>query len=241
MTLPVYDWTEPARLQEMDSDCAVESTEWCLYAWGRTPDDNWLEDSMRAAGVWNEAVGLCDASGAGLADWINTEYGEFGYAASNEPSVTFDDVAYEAALGVHPIALGGRAFYHWVGVRGYSEADDLILLANPAPGWQGVEQTLSRADWARLGAWSMVRVTHPEAEAGTPELPGLDYSPWEGGQIGTGLLEMMRADGVLPAQDYSTWLPLGRAVAQIEEAIAEDGTVYRWCLGPNKGFRYAPL
>lgn len=239
--LPVYDCNEPARLQENDWDCSVESTEWALYAWGRAPSDDWLEQSMQAAGVVNPAVGLCDASGAGLADWVNTEYGEFGYAASNEPSVIFDDVAAEAALGQHPLAIGGRAWGHWSGVRGYSPSDDLILLANPAPGYKGVDQVLSRDDWARLGTWSMVRVTHPEAEGqgAAPGTPDLDYSPWYGA-VGSGLLEMMQQDNALPAQSRSTWLPLGSQVADIEEAMGENGVIYRWALGINAGFRHRP-
>jgi hypothetical protein len=236
-SLPVYDRSEPARLQETDWDCAVESIEWTLYAWGRAPDDNWIEDSMIAAGVVSPELGCLDASGAGLADWVNDEYAEFGYYAENEPSVSFDGVAAEALTGTHPLAIGGRGWYHWSGVRGYDADADVLLLANPAPGWHGVDQAMSRSDWSRLGPWSLVRVTHPAAEGATSS--ELDYGPWYGA-IGTGLLEMMSADHVLPAQDSSTWLPLGRPVAQIEEAIAVDGTVYRWLLGPNRGFRYRP-
>jgi len=111
MTVPTYDPNEPARLQENDWDCSVESTEWALYAWGRTPDDDWLEQSMMAAGVVSPAVGLCDASGAGLARWVNTEYGEFGYWAENLNPVSFDQLASEAATLSHPIMAGGRAFF----------------------------------------------------------------------------------------------------------------------------------
>jgi hypothetical protein len=235
---PVYDPNEPARVQENDWDCSVESTEWALFSWGRTPDDNWLEQSMIAAGVVDPAVGLCDASGAGLADWCNTEYGEFGYWAENEPSVSFDELAAEASTLKHPIMAGGRAFYHWVGVRGATA--DLILLANPAPGWKGVYDSLTRSQFAALGSWSMVRLTHPAAESGAqPEPPGIDYSPWYG-RVGTGLLDAMAADGVAPDQDYSTWLPIGRMPAQIEECIATNGTVYRWSLTQSVLWRYLP-
>lgn len=236
MALPVYDYLEPARLQENDWDCSVESTEWALFAWGRQPDDNWLENSMIAAGVVDPAVGLCDASGAGLAAWCNEEYSEFGFYAENVNPVDFNSLALEASTLKHPIMAGGRAFYHWVGVRGYDPTRDVLLLANPAPGWKNIYQTLTRTQFSQLGSWSMVRLTHPEAEAGQPTL---DYTPWAG-KIGTGLLEMMAADFVFPAQDYSTWLPLGRMPAQIEEAVAEDGTAYRWLLTNNTGYRYRP-
>lgn len=239
--LPTYDRTEPARLQEHDWDCSVESIEWCLYAWGRAPDDDWLEQTMIAEGVVSPEQGCLDASGAGLAAFVNRHYGVDGYVAENDPGVSFDDLRAEAGAGKHPIAIGGRGWYHWSGCRGYHPTTDQLILANPAPGWKEVHQALSRADFDRLGPWSMVRVTHPAAEGAVAPPPERDYSWWqEGGKVGSGLIDMMRQDGVYPAQDYSTWLPLGRNPAQIEECIAENGTVYRWLLQVNRGYRYAP-
>lgn len=241
--LPSYNPDEPAHAQENDWDCMVESIEWALYAWGRTPSDDWLEQSMMAAGVVDPAVGCTDASGGLTAAWVNAEYGEYGYVAENETGVTFDMVAAEAAEKLHPLAMNGAHWYHWSGVRGYDPISDLLLLANPADGWQGVYQTMNRAQWAGLGPWNMVRVTHPEAEGGAAPSPAppLDLSWWEDdGKVGSGLLDMMRADNVRPAQDYSTWLPIGRMPAQIEECIAEDGCVYRWLLTVSRGHRYRP-
>jgi len=240
MSIPVYNPDQPARLQENDWDCAVESTEWALYAWGRSPDDDWLEQSMIAAGVANPSVGLCDASGAGLARWVNTEYGEFGYWAENLNPVGFDQLAEEAATLKHPIMAGGRAFYHWVGVRGYDPDSDRLLLANPAPGWMGVDQTMTRGQFANLGSFSMVRLTHPEAEAEPGTLPPpQDLTLWEG-RIGSGLLEMMAQDLTYPAQTASTWLPLGQSVADVEEAYGVNGTRYVWLLRVGQGYRFSP-
>lgn len=241
--LPVYNCAEPAHPQENDWDCSVESTEWALYAWGRAPSDDWLENSMIAAGVVSPAVGLCDASGDGLAWWCNEEYGEFGYEAENVNPVSFDDLAAEAATLSHPIMAGGRSWGHWTGVRGYDAESDLLLLANPANGWMGVYQTLSRGQFASLGGFSMVRLTHPEAEGRVPEGPppevAIDYGPWVG-QIGSGLLAMMAEDGTVPAQSISTWLPLGSPAADIEEAYGENGCKYTWLLRTNAGFRASP-
>lgn len=238
--LPSYDWQEPARLQENDWDCSVESIEWCLFAWGRTPDDDWIENSMIAAGVVDPAVGCTDSSGAGLASWVCEQYGADGYIASNQVGVSFDDVAIEAGSQVHPLAMGGGGWYHWTGVRNYDASTDRLELANPAPGWHEVYQTMSRGQFAEQGPFSLVRVMHPVAE-GIVEIPPLDYSYWEtDGKVGSGLIDMMRDDGVQPAQDYSTWLPLGRMPAQIEECLAEDGTVYRWLLTVSRGYRYRP-
>lgn len=237
--LPVYDPNEPYHPQENDWDCSVESTEWALYSWGRSPADDWIEQSMIDAGVVDPAVGLCDASGAGLAAWVNQEYGEYGHVASNQNPVSFDDLAAEAATLSHPIMAGGRSWYHWTGVRGYDARRGVLLLANPAPGWMGIYQELSRADFERLGSWSMVRLTHPAAEGADPPSTEVDYTPWEG-YVGSGLLELMKADDTVPAQAMSTWLPLGAPAADVEQCYGENGTLYSWLLNPNRGYRHPP-
>jgi GH25 family lysozyme M1 (1,4-beta-N-acetylmuramidase) len=176
--LPVYDWQEPPILQNWDWDCSEESIRWCMFAYGRTPDDAWMESSMIAAGVIDPAIGCTDASGAGLARWVNTEYGEYGYLASSQ-AAAFDQVAREADRHVHPLAMGGAGWYHWSGVRGYDAIMDRLLLANPAPGWGGVYQTMSRHQFANLGPFHLVRVTHPAAESdgGAPMPTGTAYGP----------------------------------------------------------------
>lgn len=181
--LPVYDWQEPAPIQNHDWDCSEEAIRWCLLAWGRTPDDSWMEASLIQAGVVTPASGCTDASGAGLASWVNREYAEFGYRAENEPYTDFDAVATEARTHKHPLAIGGRGWYHWSGVRGYDELLDCLQLANPANGYRGVYQTLSRAQWDQLGPFSLVRVTHPAAEGQQPttlQPPGIDVASHQG-------------------------------------------------------------
>lgn len=180
-TLPAYDWQYPAMPQQSDWDCSQESIRWSLFAYSRTPDNAWMESSMIAAGVVNPQVGCTDASGAGLARWVNEEYSEFGYLASNSTGCSFDQVAEEAARHVHPLAIGGLAWNHWSGLRGYDPLMDRLLLANPASGWQGVYQTMDRAQFASLGPFNCVRVTHPEAENGgggsVPAPTGQAYGP----------------------------------------------------------------
>jgi len=242
--LPVYDWTEPSRLQETDADCAVESIEWCMFSWGRTPDDDWLEQSMYAAGVWNPTVGCTDASGQGLASWVNTEYGEFGYVASAQ-STDFNTLADEAATHKHPIAAGGAQFYHWVGVRSYDPQTDTLLLANPAPGWMQVGDVLPRWRFEELGPWHMVRVTHPAAENWVepdpepiPPDPEPVPPPVTTGAIGSGLLSMMAEDLTEPAQAASMWI--GGPPADVEECYGENGVLYVWLLRTNAGYRVRP-
>jgi hypothetical protein len=241
--LPVYDPDEPARLQENDWSCSQDAAEWALWAWGRTPDDDWMEGSMMAAGVIDPSVGLTDASGAGLAAWLNAEYGspEYGFLASNADPVSFDQVAAEAAEGKHPLMIGGRAWGHWSGCSGYAADQDVLILKNPAPGWKGVGDTMSRGQFASLGPFSMVRLTHPAAEgeiAPEPEPPA-DLSAWVG-HVGSGILELMAAAHVTPVQASSTWLPLGSTVAEIEECMASDGSIFRWVLGQSRCYRFFP-
>lgn len=242
MTLPVYDPATPHQNQDWDWDCSQESAEFCLRSWGRTPSDDWMEQSLQDQGVVTSQYGLMDASGSGMADWFNREYGEFGYVASSEPSVTFDEVAAEAASMSHPLMIGGRAWCHWVGCKGYS--GDVLLLANSAAGYMGVGQTLSRSQFANLGSFSLVRLTHPEAEGlvppSHPPEPPPDLSAWEG-TVGSGLLAMMAEDQTRPAQRVSTWLPLGTASADIEECYGQNGLRYVWLVSTtNQGFRYRP-
>ena len=242
--LPVYDPAEPHQNQDTSWDCSQEAIEWCLRSWGRTPDDAWMTQSMIDEGVIDPSVGCTDRTGTGLAAWVNRHYGADGYLAEAAPdagAIAFDDIAAEAATEAHPLAISGWAWYHWSGARGYDAEADVLLLANSAAGYMGVDQTLSRADFDRLGPWSLVRVTNPEAEGNVPP-PDDPYAPWaDTGAVGSGLLDMMRADGTLPAQRSSTWLPLGVSPSDIEECVGRNGVVYRWLISTtNAGFRYRP-
>ena len=50
--------------------------------------------------------------------------------------------------------MSGQAWYHWVALRGVR--GNQIWIANSAPGYKGVWDTLSREDFVRLGAFSVV-------------------------------------------------------------------------------------
>jgi len=117
-----------------------------------------------------------------------------------------------------------------------------LLLANPAPGYMGVTQSLTREQFAYLGPFSLVRLVCPAAETVVP--PGPDpsdpFAAWRG-KIGSGILEGMAADGTLPAVRQSTWLPLGApSPHDVEQAIGQNGTQYVWLLTVGRLERYAP-
>ncbi len=71
------------------------------------------------------------------------------------------------------------------------------------------------------------------------DTPMPDYSQWQG-QIGTGLLDMMKDDNTLPAQRKSTFLPLGTQPSDIEEAHGQNGILYVWHLDGSGSYRFAP-
>ena len=247
VALPTYDWQYPAIAQNDNWSCAPTSTRWALSSWGRSPSEQWLENSMLAEGVVSTEHGLMNASGAELARWIDRHYGEFGYLGSNDGNVDFHDVVQEVAAHGYPLLLGGRGWYHWSGCRGFDGTK--LLLANPAPGWKGVTQTMSFEQFEYLGPFSLVRVRHPGAEAAgalpdpippSPPDPDDPFAPWRG-QVGSGILEAMAADNTLPAVRRSTWLPLGApSPHDIEQATGQNGTSYVYLLTVGRLERYLP-
>lgn len=156
----VYRPSEPPHAQQHDYDCSQESAEWSLWSVGRKPDDSWMEQTMIAEGVISPELGLLNSSGAGLAVWLNRYYGEDGYTAHNVDPVSFDQLASDC--GRYPMMFGGRRWNHWSGLRAYDLTRDVLLIANPSAGWQGVGQEMSRDQFSRLGSFSAVHLTHPD-------------------------------------------------------------------------------
>lgn len=145
--------------------CSIQSAEWLLRSIGRNPGDQWIQDQLLGEGIVTRQHGLMQASGKQLADWITSEYGaEMGFVA-HAADVTFDDVA--AGAGVNPTLIGGRAWNHWSGVRRLN-ADGTLALANPADGYKGVGQTMTRAQWDALGPWSAVYIDRATSVVSPP-------------------------------------------------------------------------
>jgi hypothetical protein len=163
----IYTPSEPPHAQNADWDCSQESAEWSLWSVGRKPSDAWMESQMIAEGVVSPELGLLDASGAGLASFLDRHYGEYGYDAYNVGQVSFDVLAEEC--GRYPIMIGGRTWNHWSGLRAYDAKLDVLLIANPSAGWRGVNQTLDRDQFSRLGSWSCVHLTHPDLTTVIPD------------------------------------------------------------------------
>jgi hypothetical protein len=169
-----YNASTPAIAQDDDWSCAPTALRWALTSLGRNPGPKYIEELLVRDGVVSKEQGLLDASGAGLAAWIGKSgpayYGDDGFYGNNEPSVTFDGVALEGDHA-YPLLIGGRAWNHWSGVRGYDAGRGLLLLANPSDGWMGVGQTMDAAQFRSLGPFSMVRVLHPDLLTMVPDPP----------------------------------------------------------------------
>jgi hypothetical protein len=150
------DWNfrHPVELQDYSWDCAAASLAWALQAAGLPYTEQQVIDGLGPTRI-SPALGLLDASGAGLVEWL----GEIGVASENTASATWDDVV--AAAGYQPMVIGGRSWYHWSGVRmagpcAVGTDVGLLALANPAPGWMGIQQTLDPQQFANLGVFSAV-------------------------------------------------------------------------------------
>lgn len=96
----------------------------------------------------NETYGLMDGSGSQLARVLDSNYG----LQSGHGYFTFDTVW--AIAGVTTGMMSGGAWYHWVAIRG--QAGSNIWIANSAPGYKGIYDTLSREQFNLLGPFSVV-------------------------------------------------------------------------------------
>ena len=138
----LFDWT-----------CSACSLDWVKRAIGLVPGDDVYgsrETTTYEIGYPNNinaTYGLMDASGAAL-QAVLEEYGR----ESAQSWLDFDTV-YALAQGTTGM-MSGAAWYHWVGLRGVQGSN--LWVANSAPGYKGVYDTLSRDDFNRLGDFSVV-------------------------------------------------------------------------------------
>lgn len=139
----LYDWT-----------CSACSLEWLKRATYLVATDDIYgsrETTVYEIGYPNNInpqVGLMDASGWALRTVLSDIYGR----DSQQDWLDFD-TAYAIAQKT-PGMMSGAAWYHWVGIRGVD--GDSIAVANSAPGYKGVYNTLSRSQFNALGGFSVV-------------------------------------------------------------------------------------
>ena len=144
-----FDPNTPMTHQENGWTCSVCALDWVLRATKVAPDHSRTQ-ALNEIGYpqhVNETWGLMDGSGSALRR-VYTSYG----LNSTQAWLTFDDVY--AAAGDTTGQMSGGKWYHWVAIRGRD--GDNLWIANSAPGYDGVADSLSRADFNRLGPFSVV-------------------------------------------------------------------------------------
>lgn len=155
-----FDREEPMPRQEEDWTCSAAALAWVLRSIGR---DTTEDDAVALLGDGiNPDDGLRYASGTELAGVLVG----LGLKVTRVDPASFDTVAKLSQAG--PIAMGGRDFYHWVGVRGYDRERDVLRIANSAPGHKDVYDTMDRAQFNRLGAFAAVAVELPGPQTEDP-------------------------------------------------------------------------
>lgn len=129
--------------------CSACALAWVLRATGLDPyasEEQCIEQIGYPQNI-NGTYGLMDGSGSQLRR-VLSEYGQ----DSNQAWLTFASVY--AGAGETTGLMSGGTWYHWVAIRGRS--DDRLWIANSAPGYQGVWDTLTQEQFQRLGPFSVV-------------------------------------------------------------------------------------
>jgi hypothetical protein len=143
----------PAQVQ--DWTCSACSTEWVERATGhnRTGDvfanRELVIQAIDYTSHISPAIGLHDSSGTQLRRVLR-EWGLETYHGW---------LTYEEAYAIYSHTLGlmsGGAWYHWVACRAVTPG--YLWIANSAPGYRGVHNTLGREDFQRLGPFSRLWV-----------------------------------------------------------------------------------
>lgn len=144
-------WTSMSA-QLTDWTCSACSLDWVLRATGLDPQSTRPTVVAHIGYPYdiNPQYGLMDASGSALQGVLD-EYGQ-----SSESAYLDFDTVY--ALAQHTTGMmSGAAWYHWVALRGVQGSS--LWIANSAPGYQGIWDTLDRSEFSRLGPFSCVWLT----------------------------------------------------------------------------------
>jgi hypothetical protein len=143
-----YDWT-----------CSVCSFDWVIGATGTA--DLSREDAAMLIGYpdcVDETYGLKDTR------CLINAYAGFGLVA-RQAWVTFDQ-AYAIAQSTTG-QLNGLGWYHFAALRGVDHMDvGELWIANSAPGYRGVYESLSRSQFNALGPFQVVYLAQPQPQDG---------------------------------------------------------------------------
>jgi len=145
MTCYDYDYNPNAEIrgQSWDWDCSAAATAWM----GRSLGWGWAESDVAyefvRAGIATPQLGLLDGTGAGIVRWLQRQ--PFGAVNSR---ATWAMVT--GWVDGCPLIMGSTRWYHWCVVRSV-DSSGLLRLANSAPGWAGIYQTMSIDQFETFG------------------------------------------------------------------------------------------
>lgn len=155
-----FNRNEPAVIQNEDWTCSCASMAWVMNALGvpAPSGGKWNEydavDELRRItydGAVSPSYGLANANGQDLEE----VYRAYSFDVRRLAYPDWATTAYvlERTIG----QMGGARWYHWTGLRGTD--GDSFNLANPAPNWKGVGQTMDAYEWDTWGGWNVVAIT----------------------------------------------------------------------------------
>lgn len=151
MSCGQYEYDQAAEMarQQRDWDCSAAATAWL----GRSLGWGWAELDVAYQfldqGMATRQQGLLEGTGVGIVRWLALQ----PMPASNE-QISWSVLA--AREWSCPLIMGSSSWDHWTGVRGL-DSDGNLWLANSAPGWAGIYQTLTAEQFARFGDfWAVI-------------------------------------------------------------------------------------
>lgn len=162
--MSTYDPSVPAVRQDDSWSCSCATTTWLLHSLGITDAYPDVERAMVHAGLVTSDLGLLDGSGGALAAWLTRTY---RLDAHWQRDVSWNWL-YRVA-GSMPIGMGGANIYHWVAVR--DSGQGVLLLSNPAPGYRGLYDTMTAAQFAAFGPWNACWIAVEARGDGEEESP----------------------------------------------------------------------
>lgn len=157
-TTMTYNPDQPPERQVQPWSCSIRTATWMLRSLGIDTDAARMQDLMVPDYVTPE-LGLLQGDGTGMAQLFREHFGLIAEAGWTN----WADLCERA--GTEPIGLGSGSLYHWVAVRRLN-ADGTLALSNPAPGYQGLYDTMTEAQFNQWAPWARVYIAVPAENGG---------------------------------------------------------------------------
>lgn len=146
-----YDSSAEQPRQQRDWDCSAAATAWMGRALGWGWEELDVAYSFVEQGIATPQLGLLDGTGVGIVRWL-----------AMQPMTARNGRASWTMLLDRdwdcPLIMGSTGWYHWTGVRGLID-ENTLSLANSAPGWGGIYQQLTAAQFEHFGDFWAVYLT----------------------------------------------------------------------------------